>query len=1055
MPKIDLNFRRFVFQTIVMTLWICLSQFGHADFSTANLSVTVTDSSGAVIAGARLMLRNADTNQEQQTDTGKEGAATFSFLKPGRYALTVSKDSFADVVIDHIVLNVGDNRRLQLSLKVKGTTQTVVVDGSGLALNTTDASVSTVVDRKFVESMPLNGRSLQSLISLAPGVVRTPIPYGSSAGNSGEFSINGQRTEANYYTVDGVSANVGVGNQGTYSAGAAGLTPAETAVGTTQNLASIDALQEFRINTSTYSAEYGRTPGGQISLETRSGTDHLNGTLFDYFRNDALDANNWFNDHTEPVTLKTAERQNDFGGTVGGPIFLPHLYDGHHRTFFFYSYEGLRLTLPAPATTTEVPDASLRNATASALQPFVDAFPLANGSAVSGASGLSYFTGAYSLPSRLDTHSIRLDHARGSKMNLFGRYSDSGSSVESRSTSNLAQLTSIQFTTRSATSGLTYLFNNNTSNDARFNYSWTANTSQAQIDSYGGATPATLATYLPGVSTPYSQFAAFIFLGNHPSVDLYRTGLGQTQTNIVDTLQIALKRHFLKVGVDYRRLETTQGTNQFASSITYSTQQQLQNNTTGTAYVYSNGAVPAEPIYWNFSAFVQDDWKLDTRTTVSLGLRWDLNPPPTNGNGRIPPVLDQITNLATTGIAPEGTPEWNTDYQGLAPRLAIASQLRDRAGWETVLRGGIGAFYDTGNTLGSIGFTGLGFGVNKNYSGLSFPFASSVYMLPTASTASPYNATAVGYDRDLRLPYSLQWNISMEQALGASRSFTLGYVASAGRRLTVGLFQNPKAINPAFSAGNGVYVIKNGAWSNYNSLQAQFKQRLNHGIQVLASMTWSHSIDNLSTNFINYQPLLKGDSDFDIRQNFQLAITYDMPSLTANRILHPVLTDWSFDLRAFSRTSAPVDIYGSAYLASDGTQQYARPNVLPQVPLYLYGSRSAIPGGKKINFAAFQPVTGSVGNAPRNFLRSFGANEIDFAMRREFPLNDKVNLQFRAEAFNILNHPNFGALYNTMNSGAALFGTARNTLNVALKNQSALYEQGGPRSLQLALKLQF
>jgi len=1021
----------------------------------AQVQGQVSDASGALIAKALVRIVNQQTGTERKVETNGSGQYSVPGLDPSTYKIFVQATGFSTAVSTPITLNVAQNAVLNFKLEVGAASQFVTVDGSGASINTTDASVSTVVDRKFVENMPLNGRSLQSLISLAPGVVQTPIPYGSSAGNSGEFSINGQRTEANYYTVDGVSANVGVGNQGTYSAGAAGLTPAQTAVGTTQNMASIDALQEFRINTSTYSAEYGRTPGGQISLQTRSGTDQLHGTLFDYFRNDALDANNWFNDHTASVSAKTAERQNDFGGTIGGPIVLPHLYDGHHSTFFFYSYEGLRLTLPTPATTTQVPDSSLRSSTASGLQSFVNAFPLANGSAVSGASGLSYFTGAYSVPSHLDTHSIRLDHSLGSKVNIFGRYSNSGSSVESRSTSNLAQLTDINFTARSVTSGLTYLFNNSISNDARFNYSWTANNSNAQIDSFGGATPATVATYLPGVSTPYSQFAAFIYIGIHPSVDLYRTDLVQTQANIVDTLQVSLKRHFLKMGVDYRRLETTQGSNQFASSITYSTRQQLQTNTTGTAYIYSNGAAPAEPIYWNFSAFVQDNWKLDTRTTVSLGLRWDLNPPPTNGNGRIPPVLNQITNLAKTQIAPAGTPEWNTDYQGFAPRIAIASQLHDRAGWETVLRGGIGWFYDTGNTLGSIGFTGLGFGVNKNYSALSFPFASSVYTLPTASTDSPYNAAATGYERGLRLPYSLQWNISMEQALGASRSFTLGYVASAGRRLTVGLFQNPSAINSAFSAGNGVYVIKNGAWSDYNSLQAQFQQRLNRRIQLLASMTWSHSIDNLSSNFVNYQPLLKGDSDFDIRQNFQLATTYDMPAMTSNRILHPVLADWSFDLRAFSRTAAPVDIYGAAYVASDGTQQYARPNVLSGVPLYISGSRGTIPGGKKINFAAFQAVTGSLGNAPRNFLRGFGANEVDFAMRREFRFNEKVNLQFRAEAFNILNHPNFGALYNTMSSGSTLFGTARNTLNVALKNQSALYEQGGPRSLQLALKLHF
>jgi len=367
----------------------------------------------------------------------------------------------------------------------------------------------------------------------------------------------------------------------------------------------------------------------------------------------------------------------------------------------------------------------------------------------------------------------------------------------------------------------------------------------------------------------------------------------------------------------------------------------------------------------------------------------------------------------------------------------------------------VGQFFDTGNTLGAIGFTQLGFASTEYYSGLSFPLAPAVYQLPGASTEAPFNQTAVGYSSNLKLPYTIQWNLSLEQALGTARSFTLGYVASAGRRLIEGTYQNPASINPAFSLGNGLYVIQNGSWSNYNSLQAQFQQRVIHGLQVLVSMTWSHSIDNLSSNFISYQPLLKGDSDFDIRRNFQTAVTYNLPSRAAGRVARAITEGWSTDLRAFARSAAPVDVYGSAYVASNGTQQYARPNVVTGEPFYVYGSRDEIPGGRKINFNAFQNVTGVTGDAPRNFLRGFGANEIDFAIRRQFDPSDRVTIQFRAEAFNVLNRPDFGAIYNTLNFGESLFGQAYNTLNIGLKNQNALYEQGGPRSLQLALNVLF
>jgi hypothetical protein len=230
---------------------------------------------------------------------------------------------------------------------------------------------------------------------------------------------------------------------------------------------------------------------------------------------------------------------------------------------------------------------------------------------------------------------------------------------------------------------------------------------------------------------------------------------------------------------------------------------------------------------------------------------------------------------------------------------------------------------------------------------------------------------------------------------------------------------------------------------------------LAHGFELLSSMTWSHSIDNRSSSFINYQPLLKADSDFDIRNNFQIAATYNAPSPVASRAVRLIAEGWAFDTRAFSRSAAPVDIYGSAYIAADGTQEYARPNVVPGVPLYRYGPRTSIPGGKQFNYAAFEAVRGTQGNAPRNFLRGFSATEVDVAVRREFPVEHDMRIQFRAEAFNLLNHPIFGSIYNNLNHGPSQFGLAYNTLNVAFKNQSALYEQGGPRSLQLALKILF
>ena len=1037
---------------LLCVLFMALSSLAQS--TDATISGVVVDPSGKVVPEVDIAIVNDSTGLRYSSKTNGDGIYAVPILPPGEYRVQVSKIGFKTIIKPGIILNVQSAMALNFTLPIGAATESITVEAGSSPMNTSDASVSTVIDQKFVANMPLNGRSLQSLISLAPGVVQTPLSYGSSPGNSGEFSINGQRTEANYYTVDGVSANVGVGNNGTYTAGASGLLPNQTALGTTQSMVSIDALREFRINTSTYSAEYGRTPGGQISLESRSGTEELHGTLSDYFRNDALDANNWFNDHTMPFTAKTAERQNDFGGTVGGPVYLPGLYDGRHRTFFFYSYEGLRLTEPTPATTTEVPDTTLRQTAPAGLQMLINGFPVPNGPEVEGAEGLAYFTGAYSVPSALDTNSVRVDHAIRTGTNIFVRYSNSTSFTHSRSSSNLAQLSSQRFVTRSLTAGLTHAFSDRSANEARYNYSWTATDSSAMIDSFGGAEPGALNTYIPS-APQYSQLAWFLFFGTSPATDLATSKFGQTQANLIDTQQFTIGKHSVKIGIDYRRLETTQNTNQLFIASFYYTPQEVAANSAGFGFAQTYGPAPAEPIYTNFSAFAQDEWKLTARSTLSLGLRWDVNPPPSNGNGRIPPVLDQVTDLSTAALAPEGTPEWNTDDAGLAPRIGFASQLSTRSGFETILRAGIGDFYDTGSTLSAIGFTSLGFGSMQTYPNLSFPLAASIYQLPAPSTAAPYNQTAVGYERNLKLPYTLEWNVSLEQALGKSRTFTLGYVASAGRRLTVGLFEDPQATNPTFSLGNGVYVIENGSWANYNSLQAQFQQHLTHGLQLLASMTWSHSIDNLSTNFVSYQPLLKANSDFDIRNNFQIAATYDVPAIDSGGVLRAITNGWSVDVRAFFRTAEPVDVYGDLYIAPNGTEQYSRPNLVPQTPLYVYGPRNEIPGGRAININAFQSLSGAVGNSPRNVAQGFGANEIDFAFRRQFKISRRVQLLCRAEAFNILNHPNFGAIYNTTDYGPSQFGQAYNTLNVGLANQNPLYQQGGPRSLQLALKVLF
>ncbi len=390
----------------------------------------VTDPNGRSVPGVIVLITNLGTNIVSRTVTNDQGIYRVPSLQPGIYRMTLDKDGFKSIVKSGVELHVQDVASINFELQVGSVNETVTVEAGGLSINTTDATVSTVVDRQFAENLPLNGRSFQTLIELTPGVVITP----TNAGDNGQFSVNGQRAASNYWMVDGVSANIGIGAAVTNPAnGLAGAVGSFSAGGGTNSLVSVDALQEFRIQTSTYAPEFGRTPGAQISIVTRSGANQVHGTVFDYLRNDLFDANDWFADSKR--LKKPEERQNDFGGTFSGPIL-------EDRTFFFFSYEGLRLRLPQTALTTVPCDSTCtvfgnaRTAASSGMQPFLNAYPIPNGPEVfipctpnvngcppSGQqpTGAAQFNKSYSNPSTLDAYSLRIDQKLTPKWNLFGR----------------------------------------------------------------------------------------------------------------------------------------------------------------------------------------------------------------------------------------------------------------------------------------------------------------------------------------------------------------------------------------------------------------------------------------------------------------------------------------------------------------------------------------------------------------------------------------------------------------------------------------------------------
>ena len=568
-----------------------------AQSTSASLTGRVTDPAKALIVDAKVAAIGAETNIRYETTTEDTGQYYLTNLPPGRYDIEIEKPGFKKVIKPDVVLHVQDALKIDFEMTLGPVSETVTVEADGPLANSESATVSTVVNRTFVENIPLNGRSFQTLISLTPGVVMTVTGFN----DQGQFSVNGQRADANYFTVDGVSANFGVTGFIAMLQSASGALPALSASGGTNSLVSVDAMQEFRIQTSSFAPEFGRTPGGQVSIATRSGTNVFHGTLFEYFRNTVLDARDWFvNVNGLP---KPEERLNDFGGVIGGPIFK-------NKTFFFFSYEGQRLRQPS-SLQTSVPDNPSRLLAPVTMRPYLNAYPSANGPSLG--AGLAQFNASFSNPSSLDAYSTRVDHVINSKLHLFGRYNYSPSATDQRgpffsSGRVLSTTNSLSSTVHTATIGLTEVINPEMGNELRLNYSNHRVAIRFFLDDFGGAVPPSDSLlFAPGYSSSNGSF--ILIIGGAGQYVQGKQGTDeQRQINLVDNLSWTRNSHQLKFGFDYRWLAP------FSSPFAYRQFAQFSGMSSNTGGVLSGIALAAQVgsfqtnalLSQNFSFYGQD-----------------------------------------------------------------------------------------------------------------------------------------------------------------------------------------------------------------------------------------------------------------------------------------------------------------------------------------------------------------------------------------------------------------------------------------------------------------
>jgi hypothetical protein len=700
------------------------------------------------------------------------------------------------------------------------------------------------------------------------------------------------------------------------------------------------------------------------------------------------------------------------------------------------------------------------------------------------------FNASYSNPATLDAYSLRVDHRLNTKITLFARYNYSPSQEDERGEGGLAALSDVsrsRITVQTATAGSTWAISPSLVNDLRLNYSSTNAVSSSYADIFGGAIP--LST-LP-IPSPYaSRNATFALQIDSLTQGYLAIGANahqsQRQFNLIDSLSVQKRSHSLKFGVDYRRLSPLFDPQQYSQSVGFNDVPSAEIGDLNGGGSVTSGR-NATFLLRNLSLFAQDTWRIIPSLTLTYGLRWDVDFAPTSLNG--PPLLAvngfDLNNLANLALAPAGTPPYRTKYGNVSPRIGLAYQFSQNKDWGTVLRGGFGIFYDladgeVGNFLANHTYP---FGALSQNVGSTFPLPPALAAPPPITVAGLSSEILSAFDPNLALPRTFEWNIAVEQGLGRQQTVSASYIGSAGRQLIQTAFiLSP---NANFEAAN---LATNMASSDYNALQLQYQRRLSLGVQALASYTWSHSIDTASAGsaFGNGANALvtgqnRGSSDFDIRSAFSAGVTYDISAPKLNRFANEILRGWSLQSVIQARSAPPVNVYEAQFFELNGFFTEIRPDVISGVPLYLYGPQ--YPGGKALNgtlgavaggcpngsqsIGPFCPPPADAnGNAlrqgtlGRNALRGFGATQWDCAVHRDFPIHELLKLQFRAELFNVLNHPNFGQPQPAIGLGS--FGQSTEMLGQYLSGGNLgggafdpLYQIGGPRSIQLALKLMF
>ncbi|WP_321472687.1 carboxypeptidase-like regulatory domain-containing protein [uncultured Paludibaculum sp.] len=1038
------------FRCIAPTAAVCalilLSSAVQAQ-SSAALSGQIVDPSKANIVGAKVTLTDLQRGTTRTATSNEAGVYIFDPVDPGQYSLKAQAKGFAELQLNHIELKVRDRQSLKLELALETTTTAVTVEGQTVGISA-DVSAGATVEEDFLRHLPVNGRTVNALVQMAPGIV-------AGVGPGGELNSNGLRSNTNYYMLDGVSYGssggggmIGGGGPGGGGGMMGGGGPGGGGGGGLGvNGPSLDTLQEVRIQTSTFAPEFGRTPGAQISMTSRGGTNAIHGSLYEYFRNDKFNANDWF--ANEAGLSRGAMKQNQFGGTVGGPLVKD-------KTFLFGSVDAALRQVPQTVVA-NVPSLLARNAAPAVLRPYLRAFPLANGEDLD--NGAARFTAVTTNPQNRKSYAIRADHTIAPGNVLFARYSYTPSDSEQRGSEFLAPsvMTSQDSSSHTVTGAWIKSLGSHVVNDLRANFTTSKFSSSGVMDSFGGAIPLKSAVVFPsGVDTTNGSFSLSV-LGLSSYTFGARGGNDQKQINVVDGLSITAGSHSYKAGFDYRRSTVTNHNVPYSVNATFNglgpDEGSLLSGTATNVSVSSNVAA-VYPQTVNYSAYIQDTWHVSAATTITYGIRWDINPAPSVSQGERPFAISSFLSSRVT----QGEALYDTRWSDISPRLGFVRQIRSTPGKEWVVRGGFGVFHDIGYGTSMSAFSGAPYSNVRTLTLAPFPLYASDLVDPGLPATKPFGRLGAA-DRGLRSPSIRQWNLTLERSYGPGQVLSVGYAGTSGKNLMRTESQ------PSFSDDYDLLTLAtNGAESSYHALQVQFRRRYMKNLQTQVSYTWSHSIDTASNDlglggFATLLDSERGNSDYDVRHNLNVSGSYLLPS-PKDSFITKALKNWYADFMFTARAGTSFDIVGvsstsSAGAGGSGQGLFAqvRPDYNGQL---VWLVDNTVPGAQRLNRAAFDSPSGyAQGNLGRNALRGLGLTQLDLSLRRRVDLGEHGALHVSVSALNLMNHPSFAN--PSRNEGANMtsvnFGVSTRTQ--AGGGFGSLYQSGGPRSLEFVLRYQF